>query len=329
MRTRMSLAGVGLALMFVGCTFANPGFIDDYGANPVADLTATVNDDLGESQDLSVPWVDDLLTPLDFTGSTADLTAPPDLLLPPPDLMASCGAPGEPCCATANSRCRANGCCSGGTCLAEGQRCSATEVCRASSCTGCGGAGQPCCDPNACGNNGCCLANDSCVANGTGMCIAGVMCNNGSCGTGVASCGGQGQACCPNPTVGQAPVCTAPTTYCINNVCQHCGAPGEHCCNGNQCANGCCAIVNNQYTCIADNKACFGTTQCTGATSSCSGCGGLGQACCVNGTVTFCSQADTRCNASTCESCGGLGQGCCPPNNFCAAGRSCNAGTCG
>jgi len=388
MGSRCRRVGVLAVFALTGCTFANPGLVEDGDVTDV-DLSAHVEGDFAEPIDLSMVVSDDLPIPEppDLFGVAGDLTTPAitDLMTPPdlktiPDLLAcgapgqpccggttcngagccnanvcvaagsdcaagtsicqagtckGCGGPTQPCCATATSKCRTNGCCIAGSCIAEGQRCSATEVCRASACSACGGAGQPCCNGNSCNNNGCCLANDTCVANGT-ACLGVVMCNNGSCTGGTINCGNQGQACCPNPTAGQPQLCTAPSTYCTGNTtagftCQHCGGNGEHCCNGNQCANGCCAVAaNNTYTCFADMTACFAAVMCTASTSSCGGCGAVGQACCKSGSTTFCSGPDTHCNAGNlCETCGGTGQACCPPNNFCAAGRNCTNNVCG
>jgi hypothetical protein len=222
-----------------------------------------------------------------------------------------------------NMGCQANGCCLNKACVSEGEGCGNGMVCSAGMCGACGGPGQRCCDQNSCANGGCCVA-DVCVAQ-QGSCGNGFTCTNGGCGNGMVSCGALNIQCCPLPNGGG--FCTAASAYCLGGTCLHCGNTAEHCCEGESCSNGgCCAPVNNVYTCVAPNLLCPNGMTCGGP--SCGNCGAIGQPCC-QGAV--CTQEDTVCSgggANTCIACGGQGQRCCAPDNFCAEGRTCTNGTC-
>jgi hypothetical protein len=137
------------------------------------------------------------------------------------------------------------------------------------------------------------------------------------------NCGGVGQICCAG--LNGTGFCTGSSAYCLNAMCVHCGATGEHCCNGESCSNGgCCTPVNNVYTCVAPNALCSNGMMCSNA--SCGNCGGIGQQCCVGGV---CTQQNTACGAlNTCVACGGQAERCCAPNNFCDEGRACLNLTC-
>src|SRR6185295_3166394 len=105
----------------------------------------------------------------------------------------------------------------------------------------CGGAGQACCEGNACTLGGCCLPspmgnNRTCVAPGA-MCLGQSACNMGSCG----NCGGPGQPCCGGAAGGNG-YCTAGFTVCRGGggqrSCIACGMAGLPCCENDFCAQG-------------------------------------------------------------------------------------------
>ena len=177
-------------------------------------------------------------------------------------MVASCGAPGEPCCGTA---CEGAGCCVNGRCAGEGSLCGRVATCTAGSCTTmgftcggvgqpccpsttgapfctvgglactggigarcepCGGPGQPCCEGQACDGGGCC-AGETCVGEGSECPMAGGTCIGGGCEGGT--CGFIGGECC-----GAGTGCTAPYSVCIADVCGACGGSGQPCC-GTSC----------------------------------------------------------------------------------------------
>lgn len=99
----------------------------------------------------------------------------------------------------------------------------------------CGLPGYPCCDGNACGNQGCCVSG-ICMAQGVACAGLGdQVCNAGMCGT----CGGLGYPCCG--AASGVPFCTAAGATCLGTICGRCGNLGEACCAGNTCAAGCCS----------------------------------------------------------------------------------------
>jgi hypothetical protein len=138
-----------------------------------------------------------------------------------------------------------------------------------SSCQQCGGAGQPCCDNNVCGDNtGCCdHNNDTCV-------LAGAMCSmmEGACTAGGCmggACGQAGQATCQNG-VG----CTAPFTVEDNGMCVPCGGNGQRCCTGRGDSCGSGFVCNGNGMCEAcgtSGKRCCAGLSC--ATGTCTGGG--------------------------------------------------------
>ena len=82
-----------------------------------------------------------------------------------PHDVATCGGPGEACCAGA-SPCSQNGCCDpeSNTCATQGTACSAPgSVCSTGVCQACGASGFACCAGNVCNGGGCC---------DTGACVA-------------------------------------------------------------------------------------------------------------------------------------------------------------
>jgi hypothetical protein len=133
------------------------------------------------------------------------------------------------------------------------------------SCQACGGAGQPCCDGNVCGdNNGCCdqdthtcVLNGAACAGGLGTCMGG-GCQGGTCGkigqalcAGIGCtaafaiernaqcvpCGGSGERCCPGRG---GDFCGAPFVCNGGGMCEPCGGTGQLCCPGGRCTTGTC-----------------------------------------------------------------------------------------
>ena len=132
-------------------------------------------------------------------------------------LCLACGTPGAACCP--GSLCTSPGCCYENVCVAEAAACGASAgTCQAGRCSGCGTASQPCCSGSTC--------------------YDGLLCKGGAC----TPCGGVGQSCCPTP--GGAAACQAGTACSgsgSDGVCARCGTPGDICCAGNTCTEGCCS----------------------------------------------------------------------------------------
>ena len=148
------------------------------------------------------------------------------------DLCVPCGSPGTACCQ--DNQCAGSGCCVEGMCLGENAPCGAgAGTCQAGRCSGCGAAAQPCCSGSTCYN--------------------GLMCNAGTC----SLCGGAGQACClSTSTTGQCQTglaCSAPS----GGLCARCGQPGDICCAGDTCNDGCCSAGRclTSGSCPADGGA--------------------------------------------------------------------------
>lgn len=275
---------------------------------------------------------------------------------PPPDARpvdAMCGLAGLACCPQGD--CGRDACCgSQGKCVASGQPCGPSRgVCHDAVCgpivwpNGCGGPGQPCCDPEGCASGGCC-AGGVCVAPGTACTRSGGgVCQNGSCG----DCGNASQRCCVTNGLQE---CTAPYLKCEQNLCVQCGSSafgccwghrcgpellcnttgatagdgaclpcgsvGEACCPGNLCKNGGCCAGDNK--CVGQGVSCgpAGTTCQAGA---CQTCGGMGQACCGQA----CTEVGAVCRMNICTACGGPTQPCCADQS-CHSGGCCVAGKC-
>ncbi len=321
--TLLLITGCGSA----GLTIGDGSAASDGWMTPDLSPTAT--------SDAEAPMRPDLFTADDADGgadaSVADLGARVDLTTGNGDLARGdglaepCGASGARCCD--GGTCYGGGCCVGGTCADEGRACGSGLVCSAATCTHCGGTGEPCCDGRSCDRfDDCCCGDDVCVGRGE-TCSNGFECL-GDLGAqtkypdgSIFACGAQDGSCCPGSN---GPFCTAPGFTCVVNGCFRCGDASEPCCDGETCNNdGCCTILLDSYVCVPVGAAC-GWGVCL--SQSCGGCGAIGEPCCPG---RICTQQDGTCGSGdTCVPCGGEGQPCCLPNDYCALGRACVAGTC-
>lgn len=192
--------------------------------------------------------------------------------------VAPCGGSGQTCCngsCDPGLECDPQGTCQSVPCGADGEPCCgqgapcalANLKCVAGSCTACGlSPGQPCCDS-------------------TQRCADGMMCDGTEH---CASCGQEGQPCCP--------------TGCTGNL--RCGTDG-HCDTCPNAGTWCGSTQPNGSVCIG-----------VGDASQCRQCGGLGQPCCPGGVP------DQACPGTpTC--CNGSGHGC----TLCSTG-SCTCKAC-
>jgi len=100
--------------------------------------------------------------------------------------------------------------------------------------------------------------------------------------------------------------------------CVECGTPGERCCANRTCNDGGCC-VGTVGSCYAAGANCPspgpGDGMC--AAGKCSGCGSMGQECCLGSTC----YDGLNCSGGMCGPCGGAGQPACP-------GNACTAGGC-
>ncbi len=154
-------------------------------------------------------------------------------------------------------------------------------------------------------------------------------------------------ACVPGPDAGSI---AADATVAVDAAVA-CGGPGEACCLGNTCGGGGCCV---NFTCVATGGTCpNGLGVC--ASGSCGTCGGVGQACCQEGTLAVCTAPGASCTSTkggTCDACGVLGGPCCAndeclnplalcgattgictdqcgqPGQPCCQGSTCGAGGC-
>jgi hypothetical protein len=215
-----------------------------------------------------------------------------------------CGAPGEPCCATAPA-------------------CEGNQACQNNRCGSCGSAGAPCCPGNQCAAGSACNGGASCEAcGGSGQpCCANSQCNGGlNCGGNArcSACGGMGQSCC---TSGNA--CQANLSCGAGNTCQ-CGGIGQACCNGSTCAddgNRCNGSEVCRGTCQHENPvicpaldACHDIGVCQPSSGTCTNPNKDGASCNDNDS---CTQDDT-CQSGTCKG----------APLACSSGQRCVGGTC-
>jgi len=146
-----------------------------------------------------------------------------------------------------------------------------------------------------------------------------------------ARCGGSSTLSCPGELRCQGGHCVKPA------AATDCGGPGQSCCAGFQCNNGCCAMTAiGAFACIPDGASCKNTqyTSCVGSTGVCGSCGGLDQLCCSSLSTgdRWCSTANAFCDAGTfkCRACGDQGHDCCPVTSSISSGvdpyRGCNEG---
>jgi hypothetical protein len=164
-------------------------------------------------------------------------------------------------------------------------------------------------------------------------------CIDGGC---VACGGGAGEPCCSTLAEG-GPCNGVASLVCVDSgFCAPCGGPGESCCSLNTCGDGGCCAAG---TCASEGESCQGVDGGTcqaGVCGGSSGCGGLGDPCCV----TWCTAPQTLCegsDASTvgteasstttyvlgqCHACGYGGEVCCSGSS-CQSSFSCNgSGVC-
>jgi hypothetical protein len=197
--------------------------------------------------------------------------------------------------------------CQSGCCVPNG----GTPNCNNGS--GCGAAGQACCNPGPCGNN-CCT--DSSVNCNNGYCVCG---NPGQPTCKGGGCGEAGQPCC-NGTG-----CSNPSLICNNGNCIYngsCGGSGQTCCyvNGNDVCNSGLTCTHPAFTCegagtdggaaappdaggcqplfagcgICCSGLCSGTCFCRGTGGSCTGNNNCCSSQCVNSACT-CAIAGQPC----------------------------------
>jgi hypothetical protein len=200
------------------------------------------------------------------------------------------------------------------------------HVCLGGMSMACGMNGQPCCQNDDCGGMSCC-APTGCL--GDGQFCGGVLnnCNGGqhSC----SGCGGGGQNCCQGHN-GNADFCTQHDQGCNpGGQCAPCGMDGQVACNGRFCDSDC---ADDQRNCIKMGDPCPGNNgTCTGGACSNGPCGGLGEACCMNGGTAYCVASYTECdNTKHCVGCGGPNQPCCDGHNggWCAEQLTCSGNQC-
>ncbi|MFO0679205.1 MAG: hypothetical protein U0169_21940 [Polyangiaceae bacterium] len=213
-----------------------------------------------------------------------------------------CGAPSQPCCATAGT-----------------PACAGTNnVCSANSCHHCGDSGEVCCPTP--------LA----------ACSGNLTCQGGLCGTGGTTCGGDGQSCCTTGTpcgfdlvCGTDSKCKAAPTCGAKN--QQCCTPGGTCDSGLACIGNACVdpppCGNASQACCAGSIPCQSGLTCTGNVCQAPPCGGEGQSCCTTGTA--CTSTKNVCRAGTCTRCGAIGEVCCSSTSAqCDTGGACSNSAC-
>ena len=179
----------------------------------------------------------------------------------------------------------AGGCCAGTLCgLPDGASCGATTdglgTCADGWCSGCGGAGQPCCTPARTAGQVCRPLN---------------LCRDGRC----EACGRLGEQCC-------AGTCGDANSVCFGNRCVEAGRPGAPCLAGNACTGGCCVLRgHSEFVCAAVGTACPAPAGTVGGScsvgGSCGACGGLDQPCCPSQSSRipfYCSAPGVRCGAA-------------------------------
>jgi hypothetical protein len=172
-------------------------------------------------------------------------------------------------------------------------------------CTPCGGAGQPCCDDDACGDGAFCDDGECVGCGSTGLscceesaCDDGFNCDDdGFC----VACGGDGLACCD-----EGDACGEGLTCSQGNQCVACGGEGDLC-----CAEG--------DACVGDDLVCND--------GECESCGGGGDLCCAGGTCDTGFTCDP--DGIACVACGAAaGQLCCDTGDPCGTGLVCSGGSC-
>lgn len=215
--------------------------------------------------------------------------------------MGSCYGADLACSGTTCSKCGGPGepCC-------QTSKCDDGLICGGNTCRRCGGPGEPCC-PGAtkCAGGGCCVnsacvaAGQACTANGLGL----GMCAAGKCG----GCGGAGEPCCPSTGIPGSSQCSDPATICqssggIGSVCARCGGPDQPCCTGNACNDGgCCVLSTTSFSggrCVASGSMCPTSLPMTCTGGSCGSCGGVGQPCCTGTYDNFCTAPRTSCSTT-------------------------------
>ena len=178
----------------------------------------------------------------------------------------------------------AGGCCHDGLCgIPEGASCGTEGTCAGGWCSGCGGAGQPCCDRKR---------------------IAGQRCHDEAplcTDSGCSACGGIGEPCCEGSR------CRDAKATCFDDRCVETGTPGAPCLPGNVCPDGCCVLRDHSdFVCAPVGTACPGPSAAPpagicGADGSCGACGGLDQPCCASSSTRiafYCSAPGMVCDPS-------------------------------
>jgi hypothetical protein len=177
----------------------------------------------------------------------------------------------------------AGGCCHDGLCgIPEGASCGTEGTCAGGWCSGCGGAGQPCCDRHRTAGQRC--RDDT------------PLCTDAGC----SACGEIGEPCCEKSP------CHDANATCFYGQCVETGTPGAPCLPGNVCPDGCCVLRDHSdFVCTTTGTACPGPEGAPpgncGADGSCGSCGGLDQPCCASSSTRiafYCSAAGTVCDPS-------------------------------